>query len=100
MKQKVAQRLILVAILLLSVALVLCMKEAVSADMTWEEFCEEYGEMPPAPPCEDNCDVWVDPGFPEPMGDYSDGGESIAPMNAAKFVSAIDWTGQATWQFS
>ena len=74
--------------------------EANDTELTWDEFCEEYGEMPPAPPDATNCDVWVDPGFLEPMGDYSDGGQGVADMNAAKFVSAIDWTGEAVWLFS
>lgn len=71
--------------------------EANDTELTWDEFCDIYGEFPPPPPDATNTDVWVDPGFSQPMGDYSGGGESVADMNAKAFVASIDWTGQGTW---
>jgi len=86
-------------VVLLALVLALMLPRAVAA-MTWDEFCAIYGELPPPPPDSTNTDVWVDPGFPEPLGDYSGGGESIADMNASAFLAAIDWTGQDGWRFS
>lgn len=66
--------------------------------LTWEEFVEEYGEMPPPPPDASNTDVWLfdTPTF-EPMGDYSDGGQSVADMNAEKEALETCWAGQEYW---
>jgi hypothetical protein len=67
-----------------------------SADesMTWEEFVEEYGAMPPPPPDASNTDVWVEP-VAEPVYEDDGGGQSIADMNADDFT--VDWTGQGYW---
>ena len=78
------------------IALALVLIPATVSAMTWEEFVEEYGAMPPPPPDATNTDVWTNP-FNEPMGDYSDGGQSISDMNAEKFLDSIDWSGQQTW---
>jgi hypothetical protein len=66
--------------------------------MTWEEFCEEYGELPPPPPDASNAGAWTDPFASQPQDDYSDGGPTIAQMNAASFK--VDWTGQEVWRWS
>ena len=63
--------------------------------MTWEEFVEEYGAMPPPPPDATNTDVWVDP---FQSGDYSDGGDTPAEMDAKAFK--VDWTGNAVWYYT
>jgi hypothetical protein len=92
----------LIGVLILLVALVALIPATVSADMTWEEFCEEYGEFPPPPPDATNTDVWVDPfnEAPRVQGDYSDGGESVASMNAEAFLDSVDWAGQDVWLWS
>jgi len=33
-------------------------------------------------------------------GDYSDGGQSIADMNADRALASIDWTGQEIWRWT
>jgi len=75
--------------------------------MTWKEFVEEYGAMPPPPPDATNTDVWpfdtptFEPGVSRIVqGDYSDGGQSISDMNAQAFLDSIDWTGQEVWKYS
>lgn len=84
----------LLVVLIVLMSLVPCQVAA----MTWEEFVETYGEMPPAPPDASNTDVWVDPFTVQ--GDYSDGGESIHDMNSAAFIERIDWTGNEVWLWS
>jgi hypothetical protein len=74
--------------------------EANDTELTWDEFCDIYGEMPPAPPDGTNTDVWVDP-FKAPIASRAttedSEGPSIADMNAEAFLDSIDWTGQDTW---
>ena len=74
------------------VVLVLVLLPSTVSAMTWEEFVEEYGAMPPPPPDASNTDVWVDP---FQSGDYSDGGDTPAEMDAKAFV--VDWEGQDVW---
>jgi len=70
--------------------------------MTWEEFVEEYGAMPPPPPDATNTDVWPfeTPTFEIQSGDYSDGGQSISDMNAEKFLENVEWDGQTVWLYT
>jgi len=92
---------------LLFVLCLLVLVPASALGMTWEEFVEEYGAMPPPPPDASNTDVWpfdtptLEPGVPRIVqGDYSDGGQSIADMNAEKWASERDWEGQDVWKYS
>ncbi len=80
------------------VLLVLVLVPSTVSAMTWEEFVEEYGAMPPPPPDATNTDVWpFDTPTLEPMGDYSGGGQSIKDMDNDVYLAGIDWTGQDVW---
>jgi hypothetical protein len=66
--------------------------------MTWEEFVEEYGAMPPPPPDASNTDVWpFDTPTLEPMGDYSGGGQRIKDMDNDVYLAGIEWEGEEVW---
>ncbi len=66
--------------------------------MTWEEFVEEYGEMPPPPPDATNTDVWV---FDTPtFGDYSDGGDTPAELDAEKFLASVSIGPDDPWYWT
>jgi len=87
---------------LLFVLCLLVLVPASTLGMTWEEFCEVYGEFPPPPPDASNTDVWPfnSPTLEIQNGDYSDGGQSISDMNAEKWASERDWEGQNVWKYS
>jgi hypothetical protein len=76
--------------------------EANDTELTWEEFCDIYGEFPPAPPDASSCDVWTDPfnEGPSVMGDYSDGGQSVASMNDAAFLASVAIGPDSPWYWT